>query len=225
MTGAVWLLPLLQCIWLLTNHMSSDLALVVIGIQAMLFAWHGGGKRDSPYNAVAMLGFVGFVCLLFWARLDLRCLQAYIIPVGLGVLGLVWLFGEHLSSALRNAVRLVTVLAMLGSCGYYALLDNRYPVGFHLTMILLCLGVMALGPLLRVQLYLYLGFAGFATDLVALVVKQFRAFDRSVQMMGIGALLLLLGIAVVGGAILFKTRRNAILTLAARIRARLGAWE
>ncbi len=225
MTGAVWLLPLLQCLWLLTNHLSADLALIVIGVQAMLFAWHGGGKRDSPYNAVSMLGFVGFVCLLFWARLDLRCLQAYIVPVGLGVLGLVWLFGEHMSSALRNSVRLVTVLAMLGSCGYYALLDNRYPVGFHLTMILLCLGVMALGPLLRVQLYLYFGFAGFATDLVALVVKQFRAFDRSVQMMGIGALLLLLGIAVVGGAILFKTRRNAILTLAARLRARLGAWE
>jgi hypothetical protein len=225
MTGAVWLLPLLQCSWLLTNHLSADLALLVIGVQAMLFAWHGGGKRDSPYNAISMLGFVGFVCLLFWARLDLRCVQAYTIPVGLGVLGLVWLFGEHLPPTLRNAVRLVTVLAMLGSCGYYALLDNRYPVGFHLTMILLCLAVMALGPLLRVQLYLYFGFAGFATDLVALVVKQFQAFDRSVQMMGIGALLLLLGMAIVGGAILYKTRRDAILAFAARVRARLGAWE
>ena len=141
------------------------------------------------------------------------------------MLGLVWLFGEHLPPPLRNVVRLVTVLAMLGSCGYYALLDNRYPVGFHLTMILLCLAVMALGPLLRVQIYLYFGFAGFATDLVALVVKQFQAFDRSVQMMGIGALLLLLGMAIVGGAILYKTRRNAILAFAARVRTRLGDWE
>ena len=225
MSGTVWLLPLLQCVWLLMNHLSSDLALLVLGVQAMLFAWHGGGRRDSPYNAVSMLGFVGFVCLLFWSRLDLRCVQAYTIPVGIGVLGLVWLFGDHMPPALRNAVRLVTVFAMLGSCGYYALLDNRYPAGFHLTMILLCLTVMALGPLLRVQLYLYLGFAGFAMDLVALVVKQFQAFDRSVQMMGIGALLLLLGIAVVGGAILYKTRREDILAAAARIRTRLAKWE
>lgn len=225
LSGVVWLLPAVQCVWLLSNRMSADLSLLVIGIQAALFAWHGGGKRDSPYNAISMLGFVGFVCLLLWAKLDLRCVQAYTIPGGLGVLGLVWLFGEHMPPALRNAVRLVTVLVMLGSCGYYALLDNRYPIGFHLTMLVLCLAVMALGPALRVQIYLYLGFAGFATDLVALVVKQFHALDRSIQMMGIGALLLLLGIAVVGGAILCKTRREAIFTLAARIRTRLGAWE
>ncbi len=224
-TGVVWLLPVLQAAWLLTNHLGADLSLLVIGVQAMLFAWHGGGRRDSAYNGIAMLGFVGFVCLLFWAKLDLRCVQAYTIPCGLGVLGLVFLFGAHLPPALRNTVRLVTVLTMLGSCGYYALLDASYPVGFHLTMLLLCLGVMALGPLLRVQLYLYLGFAGFATDLVALVAKQFRALDRSLQMMGVGALLLLLGVAVVGGAILYKTHREAILARLGRVRARLGAWE
>jgi len=63
------------------------------------------------------------------------------------------------------------------------------------------IGVMSLGPLLRVQLYLCLGFVGFATDQVALVVKQFRAFDSSIQVVGAGALLWLLGIIVVGGAI------------------------
>ena len=225
MTGTVWLLPVLQCVWLLSTRMGADLTLLVIGVQSMLFAWQGGGRRDSPYNAVAMLGFVGFVCLLFWAKLDLRCVQAYTIPSGLGVLGLVWLFGQHMPPPLRYAVRLVAVVTMLGSCGYYALLDNSYPLGFHLTMLLLCLVVMALGPVLRVQLYLYLGFAGFATDLVALVVKQFRGFDRSIQMMGVGALLLLLGVAVVGGAILYKTHREEILGRLGKVRARLGGWE
>ena len=222
MTGTVWLLPILQCVWLVYNRMNADLTLVVIGVQAILFAWHGGGKKDSPYNAISMLGFVGFVCLLFWSKLDLRCVQAYTIPCGLGVLGLVWLFGEHMTSGLRTMVRFVTVSVMLGSCGYYALLDNSYPIGFHLTMLVLCLVVMALGPLLRVQIYLYIGFAGFATDLIALVVKQFHALDRSIQMMGIGALLLLLGIAVVGGAILYKTRHEAILAFINKV---LGKWE
>ena len=225
MTGTVWLLPALQCVWLVYNRMNADLTLLVIGIQSILFAWHGGGKKDSPYNAVSMLGFVGFVCLLFWTKLDLRCVQAYTIPCGLGVLGLVWLFGEHMTSGLRTLVRFVTVSIMLGSCGYYALLDNSYPIGFHLTMLVLCLVVMALGPLLRVQIYLYIGFAGFATDLIALVVKQFQALEHSIQMMGIGALLLLLGIAVVGGAILYKTRHEAILAFANKVRGKLGNWE
>lgn len=225
MTGAVWLLPVLQCGWLLVARMDADLTLLVIGIQSMLFAWQGGGRRDSPYNAVATLGFVGFVCLLFWAKLDLRSLQAYTIPAGLGVLGLVWLFGRQMPGSVRNAVRLVTVLIMLGSTGYYALLDGSYSLGFHVTMLVLCLAMMALGPLLRVQLYLYLGFAGFATDLVALVVQQFRQLDRSLQMMGVGALLLLLGVAVVGGAIFYKTRHAGITARLAGLRARLGAWE
>jgi hypothetical protein len=225
MTGVVWLLPVLQCAWLLYAQLGADLTLVVIGIQSMLFAWQGGGKRDSPYNAVAMLGFVGFVCLLFWAKLDLRCVQAYTIPVGLGVLGLVWLFGQHMQPSTRNAVRLSTVLIMLGSCGYYALLDDSYSLGFHLAMLLLCLAMMALGPLLRVQLYLYLGFAGLATDLAALMVQQFRALNHSIQMMGVGALLLLLGIVVIGGAIFYKTRHEMLKARFAAIRTRLGGWE
>jgi len=225
MTGTVWLIPALQCAWLLYNRMNADLTLLVIGIQSMLFAWHGGGKRDSAYNGVSMLGFIGFVCLLFWAKLDLRCVQAYTIPCGLGVLGLVWLFGKHMQPKLRNSVRLVTVLTMLGSCGYYALLDNTYPVGFHLTMIVLCLAVMALGPVLRVQVYLYFGFAGFVTDLVALVIKQFHAFDRSTQMVSVGGVLLLLGISVVGGAIFYKTHHEMIRNRLLEIRVRLGGWE
>jgi hypothetical protein len=225
MTGTIWVLPILQCVWLLCFRLNADLTLLVLGVQACLFAWQGGGQKDSPYNAVAMLGFVGFICLLFWAKLDLRCLQAYTIPCGLGMLGLVWLFGDRIAPGLRTAVRGATVLVMLGSCGYYALLDPTYPVGFHLTMLLLSLAVMALGPLLRVQLYLHIGFAGFVTDLAVILVRQGRALEHSVQMMVIGGLLLLLGIAVVGGAILFKTRQEAILACAARVRARLGKWE
>ena len=225
MTGTVWLLPAVQGVWLLATRMNADLTLLVLGVQSMLFAWQGGGRRDSPYNAVSVLGFVGFVCLLFWAKLDLRCLQAFTVPCGLGVLGLVWLFGEQMPSALRTAVRFFAVLTMLGSCGYYALLDQSYPVGFHVTMLVLCLAIMALGPALRVQLYLYFGFAGLVADLAALVVRQFQSLERSLQMMGVGALLLLLGIAVIGGAILFKTRREAIAACAARIRGRLRGWE
>ena len=114
---------------------------------------------------------------------------------------------------------------MLGSCGYYALLDDTYPITFHFIMLTLCLIVMALGPLLRVQLYLYIGFAGFAMDLIAIVVKQFQSLNHSLQMMGIGALLLLLGVAVVGGAVFYKTRHEVIMAFIGKVRGKLGKWE
>jgi hypothetical protein len=225
MTGTVWLIPALQCFWLIYTRMNADLTLLVIGVQAILFAWHGGGKKDSPYNAISMLGFVGFVCLLFWSKFDLRCVQAYTIPCGLGVLGLVWLFGEHMTTSLRSAVRSITVVIMIGSCGYYSLLDDTYPIAFHFIMLTLCLIVMALGPLLRVQLYLYIGFAGFAMDLIALMIKQFQSLNHSLQMMGIGALLLLFGIAVVAGAVFYKTRHEVIMAFVSKVRAKLEKWE
>jgi hypothetical protein len=54
-------------------------------------------------------------------------------------------------------------------------------------------------------------------DVLALELTRYTAFNN--------ALSLLLGIAVIGGAILFKTRREAIAACADRIRGRLGGWE
>jgi hypothetical protein len=130
-----------------------------------------------------------------------------------------------MTTSLRSAVRSITVVIMIGSCGYYALLDDTYPIAFHFIMLTLCLIVMALGPLLRVQLYLYIGFAGFAMDLIALVIKQFHSLNHSLQMMGIGALLLLLGIAVVAGAVFYKTRHEIIMAFVGKVRAKLEKWE
>ena len=87
-----------------------------------MFAYLGRERRDSPYNLAALGGFVAFVLIVFWSKLQLRVLHAYVIPVGLGVLVLVQMFGRDLPADTRNRIRLLTMLAMLGSAAY-----SRWP--------------------------------------------------------------------------------------------------
>ena len=162
--ASLLVLPAIAISWTLLHHLGTDVTLVVVGLHSLMFASLGRDRRDSPYNLVATVGFVAFVLMVFWTKLELRALSAYVIPVGLGVLALVQMFGRELPADTRNRIRLVTLLAMLGSASYYALVDDRYPLAFNLTLLVLCLAAMALGSVLRIRLYLVLGFAGLLVD-------------------------------------------------------------
>jgi hypothetical protein len=218
-------LPVAALSWTLVHHLGVDVALLVVGLHSLMFAYMGKDRADSPYNLVATAGFVAFVLMVFWSKLELRVLHAYVIPVGLGVLALLQMFGRELPADTRNRIRLVTLLAMLGSAGYYALVDDRYPVAFNLTLLLLCLAAMALGSVLRVRLYLVLGFAGVLVDLASILVKVLVRMERGERMTSVGLLVLLIGAALVGGAVYYKTHRDEIDRRLAAWRGRLGAWE
>jgi len=151
--------------------------------------------------------------------------HAYVIPVGLGILVLQEIFRGRIQAETRNWIRLVTLMAMLGSAGYYALADPRHPITFNLTMIILCLLTMGLGSFLKIRLYLAMGFAGLAVDLVSMVYKSLVFMDRNVRMTVIGASVLVLGAALVFGAIYYKTRKAAVDDLVSRLRLKLSQWQ
>lgn len=218
-------LPALALGWTQVHHLGVDLALLVVGLHSLMFAFLGRDRANSLYNLVATSGFVAFVLMLFWTKLELRVLHAYVIPVGLGVLVLLQLFGRELPADTRNRVRLVTLLAMLGSAGYYALVDDRHPVAFNLTLLLLCLAAMALGSLLRIRLYLVLGLAAVLVDVASIVVKVLVQMDRGERMTSVGLLVLVVGGALVSGAIYYKTHREEIEDGLDGWRRRLGRWE
>ena len=213
----------LGTVW--ANGLGTDVALLVIGVQSMIFAYLGRGQRESPFNVVAIFGFVAFVMMVFWSKFDFRVLHAYVVPAGVGVLGLVQLFHRVIPAGTRNAVRLVTLLSMIGSTGYSALLDDRYPVVFRVTMLVLCLACMGLGSLLQVRLYLYLGFAGLLVDLGSITHKVLGSMPRGARMTAIGSLVLVGGIALLAAAIYYKTHRGAMDAVIRRWRGRLAAWE
>jgi hypothetical protein len=221
----LFVLPVIALIWVMVHGLGANLALIVMGLHSVLFAYLGRDQRESPYHIVAMAGFVGFILLTFYAKLQLRTLHAYIIPVGFGVLVLQELFKKRIPPDAANWVRLVVLMAMLGSSGYYALADPSHAITFNLTMIVLCLVAMGLGSLLRIRLYLALGFAGLLTDLVSLLYKVLVLMDRSARMTIVGGLVLLIGVLLVFGAIYYKTHKEQIDALLARWRSKLAAWR
>jgi hypothetical protein len=224
-TATLLALPVIAIVWTLVHHLGTDVALVVVGLHSLMFAYVGRERRDSPYNLAALAGFVAFLLMIFWSKLHLRVLHAYVIPVGLGVLALLHVFGRDLPTDTRNRIRMLTTLSMLGSAAYYALADDRHPLAFNVTFLLLCLAAMALGSATRVRLYIVLGFAGVAVTLASIVVKVLIHMDRGERMTSVGVLVLLLGAALVGGAVYYKTHRDELDEITASWRARLDAWD
>jgi hypothetical protein len=218
-------LPAVALAWVWVHGLGVNLALMVVGLHSVLFTFLGKDNRESPYNILALGGFVGFILLMFYSKLQLRVLHAYVIPAGMGVLVLQELFKNRIRPEARNWIRLVTLMAMMGSAGYYALADPRYPITFNLTMILLCLLSMGLGSVLRIRLYLALGFAGLMVDLVSLLYKVLVLMERSARMTVIGSLVLLIGAILVFGAIYYKTSKARIDAMASRWRLKLAQWQ
>ncbi|MBI4348264.1 MAG: hypothetical protein HY553_15590, partial [Elusimicrobia bacterium] len=217
--------PLAALGWISAQSLGADLALLVLGLNAATFAYLGRNDRESPYHVAAMTGLVSFVCLVFWSKLGLRTAQAYVIPVGTGILALVQLFRDQIAPDARNRIRATALLAMLGSAGYYALADDRYPLAFHTTMLVVSVASMTAGSLLQVRLYVLLGFAGLGTDLAALVYKVLLHMDRSARMTLIGGQVLVFGALLIGGAVVYKTHQAEIDAWIERARQRLAAWE
>jgi hypothetical protein len=223
--GTLLAMPVAVMIWVLIHGLGTDTVLLVVGLYSLMFAYMGKDERESPYHIVAMGGFVSFVLIVFWSKLELRALSAYIIPVGLGTLTLLQMFRDKISPVVRNEIRAITLLAMLGSAGYYALLDDRYPLYFHMTMLVLAVLAMAVGSLFRTRVYVLLGFAGLLTDLAALLYKLLVHMDRSSRMTLIGTQVLVFGTVLIVGAIYYKTNQEKLNAMFERWRGHLTTWE
>ncbi len=224
-TLSLLLMPALAITWTLTHHLGSDMVLLVVGLNSVLFAFLGHDRRDSPYNLVAVSGFVAFVLVVFWSRLQLRVVHAYVVPLGIGVLLLLQLFESELKAEARARIRLVTLAAMLGSTAYSALLDVRHPLAFNLALLLLCLGCMAVGSLLRIRLYVGLGLSFLLLDLVSLAVKALARMESQARMTWVGVAVFLVGALVVAMGVYHKARRRDLEDLWSRWRAAFGSWQ
>jgi hypothetical protein len=224
--GTLLTLPVVALIWVMWNDLGTDVAMLVVGLHSLMFSFMGKDQRESPYNLVATCGFVAFVVMLFWSKLELRVLHAFTVPVGIGVLAMLHLLRDRVNLETRNRVRLVTLLVMIGSVGYYALLDTRYPIAFHVTMLAICLAAMGFGSLLRIRLYLLIGFAGLMVDLASIMYRVIAGIEeRGTQMTIIGSLVLLAGVGLVLGAILFKTHRDEINSRIDQWKQTMGGWQ
>ena len=222
---AIFALPVVALIWTVVHGLGTNVALVVVGLNSLVFAFLGKDDRESPYNLVAVFGFVGFVILTFWSKLQLRSIQAYTVPVALGMLVLVQLFRARMSSQLVARIRTIAVVAIVGTSASEALFDPRYRIGFHVSLLVLSVATMLGGSFLRVRVYLLAGAAGVLVGLASIVYRGLAGLERAAQMSAIGALVLVIGTALVAGATYYKTHRDTAHATLDRWRRRLGEWD
>ncbi|MHC4452866.1 MAG: hypothetical protein ACYS0E_22455, partial [Planctomycetota bacterium] len=224
-TTALFGLPVVAMIWTVVHGLGVNVALLVLGVHSLTYSFLGKDDRESPYNLVAVVGFVAFVVLTVWSKLELHSAQAYVVPVGIGILVLTQLFRARLSPGVRNQVRFLAVAAMIGTAAYEALLDPRYPIAFHVSLLLLGIAGMTLGGFLRVRIYLLTGCTGILIALGSMVYRGLAGLERATRMSAVGVLVLLLGAGLVAGAIYYKTHRERVNAAVDQWRRRLGEWD
>jgi len=224
-TSALFVLPVVAMVWTVVHGLGVNVALLVLGVHSLTYSFLGRDDRESPYNLVAVAGFLAFVMLTFWSKLELRSIQAYAVPAGVGVLVLTQLFRARMGAAARNQVRFVALAAMIGSSAYEALLDPRYPAAFHVSLLLLGLLAMALGGFLRVRVYLWTGCAGVLVALGSITYRGLAGLEQAARMSAVGVLVLVLGAGLVAGAIYYKTHRDRVNAAVDAWRRKLGEWD
>ncbi len=221
------LMPALSMFWVVFRGLGVNYALLVLGMHSMIFTFMGRDDRESPFNVAAVCGFIAFVLVVLKTKLELTMLHAYIIPTGLGVMLLVHLFKDRMRPETRNLVRLVTVMTILCSSGYYAVADKDYSWIQISVLGTVCFLAMGLGSMLRVRVYLFIGFGGFLATMSIAMCRAFAmyAVERSVKMTIIGSSVLICGAMIVVGAVLVRTHKARIEAALERARGILGSWE
>ncbi|NQZ57642.1 MAG: hypothetical protein HRT88_09290 [Lentisphaeraceae bacterium] len=140
--SCLFIIPLTGLAWSLYHGLGSDTTLLIIGLHSLMFTFLGKDDKKSPYNFAAILGFSAFTIIFLWSKLHLRTLHVYVIPAGIGILILVQLFNDKIEESMRRRIRMVTLLCMVSSTAYYALIAEPRSVAFNITMLLLCAGSM-----------------------------------------------------------------------------------
>jgi hypothetical protein len=225
LTFTLCAMPILALVWTLSHHLGTNTLLQLVGLYSMIFVFMGKDDKESPYHIVAVSGFVAFLLILFWNKLEVRVIHAYIIPVGIGVLVLLQMFSERIKPQVRNQVRFITLMAMLGSSGYYVLIGSDINIIYVMIFGILGLFAMILGSILKIRLYLLLGFTGLIVDICVIFCKLVIKMQRNTQMTIVGSLVLVFGVAIVAGAIFYKTHREKIMEFIDNIRNKLQSWE
>ncbi len=114
---------------------------------------------------------------------------------------------------------------MVGTSAGEALIDRRYTIGFHVSLLVLSVAIMVAGSFLRVRVYLLAGAAGVLVGLGSITYRGLAGLERATQMSAIGLLVLAIGTGLVAGATYYKTHRDTAHATLDRWRRKLGEWD
>ncbi|WDE97350.1 hypothetical protein PQO03_05215 [Lentisphaera profundi] len=223
--GLLLLMPIIALSKSIYYDLGSQYTLMIIGVNSLIFSFLGKDDRESPYHLISMLGYVAFSSMTLWTQLGLRTLHVYVIPAGVGVLIVLQLMKNSISLERRNLIRLITLLLMVSTSLYYALVDQPHSLGFNLTVIILSLLAMAFGSLYKIRLYVILGFLGLFIDLCSIFTRMLISLEKGTRMAILGSCILIIGSLLVFANLYYKTHQETIKNILDKWRSKLKSWE
>ncbi len=191
-------------------------------VSAALAAVHFGAMSevapDKHLRVPAALFANGAVTIAF-AGAGVGDPLAYGIPVALSLLFLVHTYSDELGTSGRNGLRTLVLLCIYGLAVGTAL-SRLDPVRSLLLVPLICVAGAVAGAMLRVRVYLTLGVAFLAGDLLLNLVR-YGLMSRP-----LGALFLTaLGLCLVAAMVAFSLERERILRRYSLILGELKTWD
>jgi hypothetical protein len=196
---------------------ASGMALLAL-LVAVHYAVTAQVARDKNASVPAMI-FGNIALFSAWASLGWSYVLAYAIPVGVTLLALVHVYADELGRAQRKTLRRVIVASLYVLCVGDALLAAT-PLQALVLVPILCVAGIVMGAMIRVRVYLVMGVAFLAADLVLTMVRY------GLDSRPLGALFLtLLGLLLVSAMVMFSLDRERILRRYSTVLGELRAWE
>jgi hypothetical protein len=213
-------LPFVLLLVTTTDGATAQAAGIALG-SSVLYGTMAYVEKSRIFGTFAA-AFANLAIVVFALAQGLDGIEVYIGPLGILVTALSQIFASKLSSAARDALRLLGGALLYLPAGLKLTLrlgeaaDGTYSVIFGVV----CLLGVTVGLVLRVRAYLALGTLFLTLDVIANLVHAGLRDHR------IGFVLLSVsGLLILGVMIAITVRRDAAWALVRRLRARLRGWD
>ena len=207
-------------LWLMFVPLFGAISILEPALGAVTFAIAGVTyAADAAVRRILNLAYLsgGAFVVVIWAVLlwfKVEEIQAYTIPLGLGLVGLGW---NERRRGQRFSYEFPTILGLLILMGS-AFLQSIDGVSYAVLLLLESLAALAWGVRTRSRGYVRLGGLSLAANAIAQLGPGFVELPRWVQLGTIGGLLL-------GGGLAALFRREQLLAARTRLREEWRRWE
>lgn len=217
-------LPLMTVMYALDYGVGFDTLYIVILLYSIIFTWQAYSEKDRFVLAYCFLGYNSFFILMFLHQ-ERQSLQWYITPVCLSILILVQIFRDMTTKTTANFVRGITLLILLGTAMFQAIIENYLSPTHHLILLFLSISAIVAAGYLRIQIFAVAGLFGFIVDLIAIIYIVLSRQEAETLKVILGLALTLGGGLILAAYILYRKNKTRVERVVEKMKKTFYSWE
>ncbi|MDX1958914.1 MAG: hypothetical protein SFU98_10090 [Leptospiraceae bacterium] len=188
---------------------------------SILYSTLGQVSSNKLYTVIGAFA-ANFAIFTAVMATNVNGLEIYIAPIGLFILLLSHIFRENLNDTTKQILRLVGGIFLYLPAAIKISFDiglGAEPI-YSVVFGLICFIGILLGMIFEIRSYVYLGTVFFTLNIIANLVQEGLRNER------IGFILLSLsGLMIIGSLIFYTLKKEFVLSVVIKIRAKVSKWE